>query len=152
MPAAARVHAHLRGRIQDTEPIQAGILLLLAATAAGKLFIVGDPKQAITAFAGQTSRRTGACATSSAWGRTFGDDRYHSVPSIQRFVKNAAFGRHMVENRQTLRRAVRLKTGTRPASASSHCRCRSRRAEGFGLEGVGKSHQSLPDAIGAFIA
>ena len=37
---------------QDTDPIQAEILLLLADNAPGRLFIVGDPKQAIYRFRG----------------------------------------------------------------------------------------------------
>ncbi len=38
---------------QDTDPLQAEILLLLAGrTSPGKLFIVGDPKQAIYRFRG----------------------------------------------------------------------------------------------------
>jgi len=48
---------------QDTDPIQAEILLLLADEVPGKLFIVGDPKQAIYRFRGTDVSNTGACAT-----------------------------------------------------------------------------------------
>src|SRR5215472_5023075 len=89
---------------QDTDPIQAEILLLLSNGVPGKLFIVGDPKRAIYRFRGtdvgtywrvrdelrQQGGRTLQLTTS-----------YRSVPSIQRFV-NAAFGRHMIDNRHTL--------------------------------------------------
>src|SRR5262249_10201696 len=54
------VRRHLQGKFarifvdefQDTDPIQAEILLLLADNTPGKLFIVGDPKQAIYRFRG----------------------------------------------------------------------------------------------------
>src|SRR5205823_2563774 len=56
----ADVRRHLRQKFarifvdefQDTDPIQAEILELLAADVPGKLFIVGDPKQAIYRFRG----------------------------------------------------------------------------------------------------
>src|SRR4051812_48768063 len=56
----ADVRAHLQRKFtrifvdefQDTDPIQAEILRLLAADVPGKLFIVGDPKQAIYRFRG----------------------------------------------------------------------------------------------------
>ena len=56
----AAVRDHLRQKFtrifvdefQDTDPIQAEILLLLANDVPGKLFIVGDPKQAIYRFRG----------------------------------------------------------------------------------------------------
>src|SRR6185295_15374594 len=54
------VRSHLRAKFarifvdefQDTDPVQAEILLLLAGDVPGKLFIVGDPKQAIYRFRG----------------------------------------------------------------------------------------------------
>ncbi len=51
---------------QDTDPIQAEILQTrMADHVPGKLFIVGDPKQAIYRFRGtDASKPTGACATS----------------------------------------------------------------------------------------
>src|SRR4029077_800977 len=101
---------------QDTDPIQADILLLLASDdprvsdpdavrpIPGKLFIVGDPKQAIYRFRGtdvgtywKVSRQIEARG-----GRVLQlTTSYRSVPAIQQFV-NAAFSRHMVENPDTL--------------------------------------------------
>src|SRR5262249_5441934 len=56
----AGVRAHLQRKFtrifvdefQDTDPLQAEILRLLANDVPGKLFIVGDPKQAIYRFRG----------------------------------------------------------------------------------------------------
>src|SRR6266849_3310974 len=101
---------------QDTDPIQADILLLLAADdprmsdpdrvrpSPGKLFIVGDTKQAIYRFRGtdvgtywRVSQRLEAHG-----GRVLQlATSYRSVPSIQHFV-NAAFGRAMIANNATL--------------------------------------------------
>jgi len=50
---------------QDTDPIQAEILLLLANDVRGKLFIVGDPKQAIYRFRGTDVGTYWLSATSS---------------------------------------------------------------------------------------
>jgi ATP-dependent exoDNAse (exonuclease V) beta subunit len=90
---------------QDTDPLQAEILLLLcasdpaqrdfrkAAPAPGKLFVVGDPKQSIYRF-----RRAdlGAYHDATAWLIEHGalhvrlSTSFRAVPSLQRFV-NAAF-------------------------------------------------------------
>jgi len=89
---------------QDTDPIQAEILLLLAGGEPGKLFIVGDPKQAIYRFRGtdvETYWRVRDLLEAQG-GRTLQlTTSYRSVPPIQRFV-NAAFERQMVEDRRTL--------------------------------------------------
>src|SRR4029077_10175134 len=74
---------------QDTDPVQAEILLLLAGNAPGKLFIVGDPKQAIYRFRGtdvgtywsvsrELEQRGGRILQLTT--------SYRSVPAIQRFV------------------------------------------------------------------
>src|SRR5262249_13712375 len=101
---------------QDTDPLQAEILLLLAASdpsiaswrdtapAPGKLFVVGDPKQSIYRFRRadvgiyqEVKDRLRACGavvlelTSS----------FRAVPSLQRLV-NAGFAPRMVEDHQTL--------------------------------------------------
>jgi ATP-dependent exoDNAse (exonuclease V) beta subunit len=97
---------------QDTDPVQAEILLLLAADnpaesnwqharpQPGKLFIVGDPKQAIYRFRGadvgtyrlvrDQLRRCGGLVVPL---RT----NFRSVPEIQRFV-NRAFSSEMIAN------------------------------------------------------
>ncbi len=95
---------------QDTDPLQAELLLLLAAnedgsaTRAGALFIVGDPKQSIYRF-----RRADVGAYARIAGRLSGhgaeavqlQTSYRAVPGIQRFV-NAAFAAEMDGNPVTL--------------------------------------------------
>jgi ATP-dependent helicase/nuclease subunit A len=118
------VRAHLQGRFarlfvdefQDTDPVQAEILLLLAADDAevdranqvrpvpGKLFIVGDPKQAIYRFRGtdvDTYWRVGRHLEGQGGRVVQLGTSYRSVPNIQRFV-NAAFAPVMIANDQTL--------------------------------------------------
>jgi ATP-dependent helicase/nuclease subunit A len=146
---------------QDTDPIQAELLLLLAGDTPGKLFIVGDPKQAIYRFRGtdvgtywrvrdelrQQGGRTLQLTTS-----------YRSVPSIQHFV-NAAFGRHMVENRATLQSGyVRLErsrdeNGDQPVIIALPVPKPYARKSFGGLKASARAiEESLPDAVGAFIA
>src|SRR5207237_2149754 len=105
------VRRHLRSKFthifvdefQDTDPVQAEILLLLADGVPGKLFIVGDPKQAIYRFRGTDVStywrvRDELCARG---GRVLQlTTSYRAVPSIQRFV-NAAFGAEMIFNEAT---------------------------------------------------
>ncbi len=89
---------------QDTDPIQAEILLNLAGDVPGKLFIVGDPKQAIYRFRGadvatywDVKERLAARGGRVVQLTT----SYRSVPAIQRFV-NAAFAPEMMDDRDTL--------------------------------------------------
>src|SRR2546426_1792501 len=89
---------------QDTDPIQAEILLLLANDHAGKLFIVGDPKQAIYRFRGTDVATYWDVRDrlASRGGRVVQlTTSYRSVPAIQRFV-NAAFGAEMTGDPRTL--------------------------------------------------
>ncbi len=175
------VRRHLQGKFtrifvdefQDTDPVQAEILLLLAAddpkvadwTAVspvpGKLFIVGDPKQAIYRFRGtdvgtywqvsrQIERRGGRVVKLTK--------SYRSVPEIQRFV-NAAFSAEMVENEDTLQ-ADYVPLGEaaperafaagdrRVAGAQAVLRHAS---HGFLKASARAIEASLPDAVGAFI-
>src|SRR5207244_8699279 len=104
--AGVRVHLQAKftrifvDEFQDTDPIQAEILQLLAGDVRGKLFIVGDPKQAIYRFRGtdvatywRVRDELSACG-----GRVLQlTTSYRSVPAIQRFV-NAAFKHEMIEN------------------------------------------------------
>src|SRR5262249_17239313 len=120
----ARVRAHLQQKFarifvdefQDTDPIQADILLLLASDdpaqtdttrltpLPGKLFIVGDPKQAIYRFRGtdvgtywRVSRHL-----ESRGARVLQLTRsFRSVPEIQTFV-NHAFAAAMNGDRDAL--------------------------------------------------
>lgn len=101
---------------QDTDPLQAELLLLLAAdeqtpgaaaasrTRPGALFIVGDPKQSIYRFrrADVGVYRT-ICERLIAEGgrRVRLRTSFRSVPGIQRAV-NAAFSAHMTGDNETL--------------------------------------------------
>jgi ATP-dependent exoDNAse (exonuclease V) beta subunit len=163
------VLAHLRRKFtrifvdefQDTDPVQAEILLRLAGGVPGKLFIVGDPKQAIYRFRGtDVGTYWRACRElSAAGGRVLQlTTSYRSVPEIQRFV-NEAFGRHMTGDERTLQAAYvplahnRPSLGTQPAIVALPVPSPYGRG-GFGgsLRASGKAiDESLPDAVGAFI-
>jgi ATP-dependent exoDNAse (exonuclease V) beta subunit len=158
---------------QDTDPIQAEIVLLLAAddptetdwtaatTIPGKLFIVGDPKQAIYRFRGtdvgtywQVSRQI-----ESRGGKVVQLTKsYRGVPEIQRLI-NTAFGAEMTADSHTLQAgyvpldehrpseptqpSIVVLPVPRPYSDTSHTFLR---ASAKAIE------TSLPDAVGAFIA
>jgi ATP-dependent exoDNAse (exonuclease V) beta subunit len=158
---------------QDTDPVQADILLLLAADSPdendparitpkpGKLFIVGDPKQAIYRFRGtdvgtywrvktQLQRRGARVLQLTT--------SYRSVPEIQRFV-NAAFRSAMQENADTLQAAyVPLGESRRAATDQPSVIAlpvpRPYSASSWGSPQISARamEESLPDAIGAFIA
>src|SRR3989475_4383038 len=92
--AAVRLHLQQKftrifvDEFQDTDPIQAEILLLLAADVRGKLFIVGDPKQAIYRFRGTdvgTYWRVRDELVSRGARVLQLTTGYASLPSIQRF-------------------------------------------------------------------
>ena len=156
---------------QDTDPVQAEILLLLSSRDAGatrsdrieplrgKLFIVGDPKQAIYRFRGTdvgTYLKVRDQLKASG-GRVLQlTTSYRSLPEIQRFV-NAAFAEEMVANDATLQAGYVPLSEWRTAIADPQpavvalpvpCPYSARgplRASGRAIE------ESLPDAIGAFI-
>jgi ATP-dependent helicase/nuclease subunit A len=101
---------------QDTDPLQAEILLLLAADdpaqgdwrqirpVPGKLFIVGDPKQAIYRFRRadvETYREVCELLESRGAKRAFLHTSFRSTPAIQKAV-NASFAPVMNGDRQTL--------------------------------------------------
>ena len=158
---------------QDTDPIQAEILMLLSAAdpaAAdwetitphpGKLFIVGDPKQAIYRFRGadigtywrvseQIERRGGRLLQLTK--------SYRSVPEIQRFI-NRAFRDEMKSDPDTLQAGyvalspVRTAATAQPAIVALPVP-KPYSSRGFGtLKASPKQIDlSLPDAVGAFIA
>ncbi len=116
----ATVRAHLQQRFthlfvdefQDTDPLQAEILLLLAANdpnitdglrarpVAGKLFLVGDPKQSIYKFRRADMvmyRQIRDSLVECGVGLVRLTKSFRSVPEIQQFV-NAAFETEMTGN------------------------------------------------------
>ena len=165
----AAVRRHLQAKFtrifvdefQDTDPLQAEILLLLAGGVRGKLFIVGDPKQAIYRFRGtdvatywRVSRQLEAQG-----GRVLQlTTSYRSVPEIQRFV-NHAFASEMVEDEATLQSRYVPLSPHRPAIADQPAIVALPVPKPYGRGGFGGSpkasakaiEESLPDAVGAYI-
>src|SRR4051794_289888 len=165
----ADVRAHLQRKFtrlfvdefQDTDPIQAEILLLLADNVRGKLFIVGDPKQAIYRFRGtDVATYWAVCRDLEASGGRILQltKSYRSVRPIQRFV-NAAFAPEMTGD-ETTRQArympleeERVADDSQPAIVALPVP-RPYGRGGFGmLKASAKAiDASLPDAVGAYIA
>ncbi|MCC7416082.1 MAG: UvrD-helicase domain-containing protein [Acidobacteria bacterium] len=152
---------------QDTDPVQAEILLLLAAgdpherdwrraaPRPGKLFVVGDPKQAIYRFRRadvETYREV--CERLDAGGakRAVLTTSFRSTPVIQRAV-NAAFAPLMDGDRETLQASYRPLMPSRddapdqPAVVALPVPAPygTRRIAGYAIE------DSLPGAVGAFV-
>jgi ATP-dependent helicase/nuclease subunit A len=172
--AAVRAHFQQRFRaifvdeFQDTDPLQAELLLLLAsadptetrwehvAPSPGKLFIVGDPKQSIYRFRrADVDTYLRVCAQLERAGARRLELRrsFRGVPNIQRVV-NQAFAPIMDGNPDTLQaRYVPLE-----ASREDHPGQPSvvalpvpypysnRYVSGRQIE------ESLPDAVGAYVA
>ena len=157
---------------QDTDPVQAEILLLLSADTdavnrwvdvrprPGKLFIVGDPKQAIYRFRGADVGTYWAVRdhVKQCGGRVLQlRTNFRSVPAIQRFV-NRAFEQEMVADPVALQAEYvplaerRSSDGAQPALVAlpvpaPYSTNRARNSV------TGKAVEaSLPDAVGAFIA
>jgi ATP-dependent exoDNAse (exonuclease V) beta subunit len=152
---------------QDTDPLQAEILLLLSASdpavagwrevtpAPGKLFAVGDPKQSIYRF-----RRAdvGIYQEVKALLRERGAGvvelmtSFRAVPSLQRFV-NAAFRSRLVDD------PVALQAGYVPLAAHRGERAGQPSVVALpvprphGRWGITKTaiEASLPDAVAAFV-
>jgi ATP-dependent helicase/nuclease subunit A len=146
---------------QDTDPIQAEILLLLANDVRGKLFIVGDPKQAIYRFRGtDVGTYWLVCKELEArGGRVLRLTKsYRSVPAIQRFV-NAAFAPEMTGDEATRQAQYISLEEVRPGNDSQPALVALPVPKPYGRGGFGvlkasaKSIEaSLPDAVGAYIA
>src|SRR5262249_56624236 len=101
---------------QDTDPLQAEIVLLLAASnpdvdrwqdttpAPGKLFIVGDPKQSIYRFRRAdvgTYQAVKDLLVSRGAACVYLTTSFRAIPSIQHLV-NAAFAPVMTDDRDAL--------------------------------------------------
>jgi ATP-dependent exoDNAse (exonuclease V) beta subunit len=156
---------------QDTDPVQAEILLLLAADdpaadrwdlvrpRPGKLFLVGDPKQAIYRFRGTdvgTYWRVGRHLEAQGGRVVQLTTSYRSVPGIQRFV-NAAFARAMVANDLTLQADYVPLSPSRPGIPTQPSVVALPVPQPYSSRGQLRAsakaiEESLPDAVGAFIA
>ncbi|HEX6463532.1 MAG TPA: UvrD-helicase domain-containing protein, partial [Vicinamibacterales bacterium] len=152
---------------QDTDPLQAEILLLLAASdpdatdwrtvssVPGRLFIVGDPKQSIYRF-----RRADVAIYRDVCERLVKAGArpvkltasFRSVPEIQAFV-NAAFAPVMNGDAATLQAAYVPLTRHRHPIAGQPALVALPVPEPYGTRQVSaiKIEQSLPDAIGGFV-
>jgi len=144
---------------QDTDPIQAEILVLLAGDVPGKLFIVGDPKQAIYRFRGtdvstywDVSRELQARG-----GRVLQlTTSYRSVPAIQRFV-NATFADQMTGDPIALQADYVPLAPERPPIDGQPAIVALPVPAPYGRGSTMKVSpraidESLPDAVGAYIA
>jgi ATP-dependent exoDNAse (exonuclease V) beta subunit len=153
---------------QDTDPLQAELLLLLAADdpaerdwtavrpAQGKLFVVGDPKQSIYRFRRadvqvyhQVCRQLRAHGARPLRLTT----SFRSVPALQQVV-NAAFSRVMEEDDDTLQAGYIPLSPSRPATATQPSVVALPVPKPYGRRNVSAMaiEASLPDAVGAFIA
>jgi ATP-dependent exoDNAse (exonuclease V) beta subunit len=144
---------------QDTDPIQADILLLLADDVPGKLFIVGDPKQAIYRFRGtdvETYWRV-RDQLAARGGRVLQlTTSYRSVPTIQQFV-NAAFAAEMIENPATRQAPYIPLSPSRPDDRTQPAVVALPVPKPYPRHGrlqpsARAIDESLPDAVGAYIA
>jgi ATP-dependent helicase/nuclease subunit A len=152
---------------QDTDPLQAEILLLLCAAdpaernwrritpVPGKLFIVGDPKQAIYRFRRadvETYREVCELLESRGARRAYLHTSFRSTPAIQRAV-NAAFAPLMTGDRATLQAQYVALSPFRVSALEQPSVVAlpvpepygQRRVAGYAIE------ESLPAAIGAFV-
>ena len=151
---------------QDTDPLQAELLLLLTADdpheqdwrqvrpVPGKLFIVGDPKQSIYRF-----RRADVRVYHEVCRQLLQHGARHltlttsfrSTPALQRAV-NAGFERAMVEDGDTQARYIRLSPSRQPVDTQpSVVALPVPRPYGRRNVSAMAIEASLPDAVGAFI-
>jgi ATP-dependent exoDNAse (exonuclease V) beta subunit len=146
---------------QDTDPLQAEILMLLAGDppAPGKLFLVGDPKQSIYRFRRadvavyeQVKRRLAAAGAEVVQLAA----SFRSVPAIQQAV-NAAFAPRMTGSEDGSQAAyvplepVRRDAGGQPAVVALPVP-RPYKDWGNGARITSRQiEESLPDAVGAFV-
>ena len=152
---------------QDTDPVQAEIILLLAASdpaiqswksvfpVPGKLFIVGDPKQSIYRFRRadvgtyqDVKKLLLACGAIELQLTT----SFRSAPSIQSCV-NSAFLPVMVENDQTVQAGYVPLSAYRAEAASQPTVIALPVPEPYGKRDIAAYaiDRSLPDAVGAFV-
>src|SRR5262249_49146404 len=157
---------------QDTDPVRAEILLLLSADddgvddwmavrpRPGKLFIVGDPKQAIYRFRGADVGTYCAVRDQlvACGGRVLQlTTNFRSVPEIQRLV-NRAFAEEMTADPLALQAAYVPLAERRPGDAAQPAVVAlpvpapysSGRTYGNGVTGRAID-ASLPDAVAAFV-
>lgn len=152
---------------QDTDPIQAEIILLLASNdssvtswkdvspSPGKLFIVGDPKQSIYRFrradVGTYQFVKNLLLTAGATLLNL-TTSFRSVPSIQGLV-NSVFAPLMQENNKTLQASYVPLAPYRTESSEQPAIVALPVPEPYGKRDIAQYaiDRSLPDAVGAFV-
>ncbi len=152
---------------QDTDPLQAEILLLLAADdpsetdwrnarpLPGRLFLVGDPKQSIYRFRrADVAIYREVCRRVQDWGATLLHltTSFRSVPEIQSFVNNA-FAPVMTGDDLTLQAGYVPLARDRPGLDGQPSIVALPVPEPYARRYVtGRAiEQSLPGAVGAFV-
>ena len=162
-----RVAALFVDEFQDTDPLQAELLLLLAADdpderawtrvrpLPGKLFIVGDPKQSIYRFRRADVRiYQDVCAQLKAQGARCLQltTSFRGVPNIQRAV-NAAFRPLMTGDHDTLQASYVPLAAARADRPGQPSVVALAVPKPYGKRNVSAVaiEQSLPDACGAFV-
>lgn len=152
---------------QDTEPLQAEVLMLMASAdpkisdwrkvpvTPGKLFIVGDPKQAIYRFrradVGLYFEVKDLLVSGGAMTVQL-TTSFRSVPFIQNFV-NAAFAPKMNGDSKTLQADYVPLSPSRqqPPDEPSVIALSVPKPYAKVRLGIGATNDSLPDAVGAFV-
>jgi ATP-dependent exoDNAse (exonuclease V) beta subunit len=152
---------------QDTDPLQAELLLLLAADDAGesdalrvrpipgKLFVVGDPKQSIYRFRrADVGIYTRVCAQLERHGarRERLTTSFRGVPNLQRAI-NTAFAPLMTGNPETMQASYVPLAQSRADLPGQPSLVALAVPEPYGTRNISgvKIDQSLPDAVGAFV-
>lgn len=153
---------------QDTDPLQAEILLLLSADSPGesdwrrvrpvpgKLFIVGDPKQAIYRFRRadvETYREVCEQLVASGAKPAFLHTSFRSTAAIQAVV-NASFAPLMTGDRHTLQAKYVSLSPDRSDSPTQPSVVALPVPEPYGKRQVAAYaiEKSLPDSVGAFVS
>jgi ATP-dependent helicase/nuclease subunit A len=153
---------------QDTDPLQAEIVLLLAASdpaidrwqdirpAPGKLFLVGDPKQSIYRFRRAdvgTYQAVKDLLVARGAACIYLTTSFRAIPSIQNLV-NAAFAPVMTDDRAALQAGYVPLAHHRDALSGQPGIVALPVPKPYGWQGLTKKavDDSLPEAVGAYVA
>jgi ATP-dependent exoDNAse (exonuclease V) beta subunit len=153
---------------QDTDPLQAEIVLLLAASdptvsrwqdvtpVPGKLFLVGDPKQSIYRFRRAdvgTYQAVKELLVQRGAACVYLTTSFRAIPAIQNLV-NAAFAPVMSDDRDALQARYVPLARHRTAIAGQPGIVALPVPKPYGWQGLTRKavDESLPEAVGAFVA